>query len=149
MQLNECINFVLTQAQNSTLSYFKNHLLKYDVTPAQYAILKCLSEQGEQSPSQLAQMLHLDNSTITGIVDRMVKKDLLQRIPDTYDRRVLTIRIAPLGMSLMPEIEQTIEIANQKILSIFENEEVESLMKSLDVIAKHVKTVDQEIDKES
>ena len=142
MQLNECINFMLTRAQNSTLSHFRENLSKHDVTPAQYAILKCLSELGEQSPSQLAHVLHLDNSTITGIVDRMVKKNLLQRTPAVSDRRFLTISITPLGMSMMPGIEQTIESVNRRILSVFDECEAQSLMKCLEVIVRHIESID-------
>ena len=144
MQLDECINFVLTRAQNCTLTYFKNHLSEHGVTPAQYAILKCLWEQGEQSPSQLACAVHLDNSTITGILDRMASKNLLRRTPSASDRRALTISLTPLGSSLMPEIEQTIQTINHRILSVFKDGEAEHLMSCLDTIVARIETIGQE-----
>ena len=71
MQLNECINFMLTNVQNAVFLCFKKQLQQYNVTPIQYALLKCLWDEDEQAPSQLAQRLYLDSSTVTGIMSRL------------------------------------------------------------------------------
>ena len=65
MQLNECINFMLTNVQNAVFLCFKKQLQQFNVTPIQYALLKCLWDEDEQAPSQLAQHLCLDSSTVT------------------------------------------------------------------------------------
>ena len=67
MQLNECINFMLTNVQNAVFLCFKKQLQQFNVTPIQYALLKCLWDEDEQAPSQLAQHLCLDSSTVTGV----------------------------------------------------------------------------------
>ena len=39
MQLNECINFMLTNVQNAVFLCFKKQLQQFNVTPIQYALL--------------------------------------------------------------------------------------------------------------
>ena len=116
MQLQDCINFQLTMVQNSVFSYFKGQLAPYDVTPSQYALLSCLWEKDGQSPTQLAQTLNLDTSSMTGLLTRMEGKDLIRREFSTEDRRAVIIHITPLGLSLKGEITRAIEEANHTVL---------------------------------
>jgi DNA-binding MarR family transcriptional regulator len=114
----------LTRAQNCVFTHFKNKLDPFDVTPAQYAVLKCLWDHGDQSPTQLSQLLFLDTSTITGIISRMENKKLIKRLNSKIDRRAVTIRIKPLGKKLQPQIEQAIAEANAEVLDTFTEDEL-------------------------
>ena len=40
MEVNECINFMLTSTQNAVFNYFKRRLQDFDTTPSQYALLR-------------------------------------------------------------------------------------------------------------
>lgn len=117
MQLEECINFILTHAQNVVYSYFKSSVSKYDVTPAQYAVLKCLWDHGDQRAVELSRALYLDPSTITGVLDRMERKELLERIHGVADRREIIIRILPAGKILQSDIEAIIQETNLEVLA--------------------------------
>ena len=49
---------------------------------------------------ELANAMHCDNSNITGIVDRLEEKGLVERRPADHDRRVKLIAPTPEGASL-------------------------------------------------
>lgn len=135
MDLHQCINFLLTKAQHTVLLYFKTSLAKYDVTPVQYGILKCLWSEDGQTPKQIGQILSLDGSTITGILDRMENKGLVARSPDLHDRRTLKVLITNKGLSLREPIEEVIEEANRHILDNLVEEDQERLKEILEKIA--------------
>ncbi|MTK11157.1 MAG: MarR family transcriptional regulator [Clostridiaceae bacterium] len=135
MELNECINFLLTKAQHTVFQYLKTNLAQFDVTPVQYGILKCLWDEDGQTPKQIARTLSLDGSTITGILDRMENKNLVRRTPDPDDRRTLKVVITNQGLELRECIEEVIEEVNKRILEIFTFEEQEQLKKFLEQIA--------------
>ncbi len=135
MELNECINFLLTKAQHTVFQYLKTNLAQFDVTPVQYGILKCLWDEDGQTPKQIARTLSLDGSTITGILDRMENKNLVRRTPDPDDRRTLKVVITNQGLELRECIEEVIEEVNKRILEIFTLEEQEQLKKFLEQIA--------------
>lgn len=116
MQLDACINFMLTRTQNTVFNYFKEQLAEFDVTPAQYSILKCLWDKGDQSPTQLSHAVCLDSSTITGILRRLEAKGMIQRVHSEVDRRAVDIRLLPAGRGLQKGIEGAIEEANRQVL---------------------------------
>ena len=145
--LSDCINFVLTRAQNSVFIYFKSKLSPFDITPAQYAILKCLWDNGDQSPTQISQCLHLDASTITGILTRLENKDMIQRINSKTDRRAVIVRIKEAGLALREPIELAIDEANQEMLSALSVEELNHFRQYIDRITETAENtaVDQEM----
>ena len=115
MELNECINFELNSVQNAVFNYFKAKLTPYDVTPIQYALLKCLWTEDLQTPTQLAQTLHLDTSSVTGLLARLEKKELIERIYSQQDRRSIQVHLLENGAALQKPIEAAILEANQEI----------------------------------
>lgn len=123
MELNDCVNFSLTKAQQSVFQHFKTVLTEYDVTPVQYGILKCLWRENAQTPRQIAASLSLDSSTITGILDRMESKELLKRTPDPDDRRALRVVLTDQGSRLRQPVEKAVEAANADIMGVFSREE--------------------------
>src|SRR3954466_11134051 len=56
------------------------------VTATQLNIIKMLDEIGELSLSELSRKIAAQNSTVTGIVDRMVQADLVTREQSPEDR---------------------------------------------------------------
>ncbi len=130
MELEHCVNFVLTKAQNSVQQLFKAELAPYGITPGQYGVLKCLWDQNGLTAKQLAERLCLDSSTITGILDRMENKGLINRYHDVRDRRALCVMITQEGQDLQEPVTQAIVSANKKALYSF-NEEQSELLKKL------------------
>ena len=115
MKLQECINFLLTNAQNTVFTYFKRELSGLDVTPIQYATLKCLWEEDGQMPSQLAETLNLDSSTVTGILSRLEDKGLIKRSFRMDDRRKVIVHLTDNGRSLEQPVNEIIERLNEEV----------------------------------
>jgi DNA-binding MarR family transcriptional regulator len=131
MKLDECINFLLTKTQQVVFQQFKASLAKYDVTPVQYGVLKCLWAQDGQNPSQIANSLFLDSSTITGILDRMENKGIIKRISDPKDRRSLKVVLTEQGSLLEEPITRIIDDENKKALCTLKEEERVKLIEYL------------------
>ncbi|MEN6349174.1 MAG: MarR family transcriptional regulator [Syntrophomonas sp.] len=127
MELEQCLNFMLTKAQQSVHQLFKAELLPYGVTPGQYGVLKCLWDENGQTVKQLAERLFLDSSTVTGLLDRMEHKGLIEKKADPKDRRALQVLLTEKGHGLEAPINQAIELANQKALRQMDEAQSESL----------------------
>ena len=135
MRLDACINFLLTKTQQVVFQQFKASLAKYDVTPVQYGVLKCLWSQDCQNPSQIAGSLFLDASTITGILDRMENKGMIKRIADPKDKRSLKVVLTERGRLLEEPVTEIIEEENKKVLQALNEEEREKLAEYLNRIS--------------
>ena len=131
MQLNECINFMLTNVQNAVFLCFKKQLQQYTVTPIQYALLKCLWDEDEQAPSQLAQRLYLDSSTVTGIMSRLEEKALIVREYSKTDRRRIIVCLTDAGRALQKPIEALIEETNRLVTQGLSAQEQRQLREQL------------------
>ncbi len=71
-----------------------------ELSPAQCHVLNLL-EPGRPMPmGQLAGALSCDASNVTGLVDRLESRGLIERRPSEQDRRVKVISLTPLGARL-------------------------------------------------
>src|SRR5690606_5481224 len=57
-------------------------LERFDVTAPQLVCLHVLASEGEQSSRDLAEKVHVNPSTIVGVLDRLQKKGFVQRRRD-------------------------------------------------------------------
>ncbi len=71
-----------------------------DLSPAQCHVLH-LIEPGRPLPMRrLAETMSCDASNVTGLVDRLEARGLVQRRPSSEDRRVKELRLTPAGSRL-------------------------------------------------
>lgn len=97
--------FQLFRSQRREMTAMKTEL---QLNPAQVHLLFNL-EPGQAVPmSELAESLVLDASYITGLVDRMEERGLLQRQPSASDRRVKLISLTPEGMETRKVVEERV-----------------------------------------
>ena len=130
MELNQCINYLLTTSQHRVFQEVSKRLENYDVTPVQYGVLHCLWKGDKTTPKEIASELKLENSTISGILDRMEKKNLLKRQVSTEDRRYIEVVLTEKGASLEKPVLDTIDQANLDILASIPEEEQQILKKN-------------------
>lgn len=129
MELNECINFVLNSTQNAIHAYFKEKLRPFGVTPIQYSMLKCLWDADMQTPTQLSQTLQVDTSTITGLIERLERKDLVVRTYSREDRRSILVCLKESGRQMQSGVEEAIREANVEVTRGMSKEEVAVFMR--------------------
>ena len=72
--------------------------------PGQAVVLRLLSEP--RPMGELATAMHCDNSNVTGIVDRLEERGLVQRQPARHDRRVKLIALTPPGARLRERLNK-------------------------------------------
>ena len=123
MALQSCINYLLTVAQHQVFQAFSAGLGPFNITPGQYGVLGCLWERGPCTPKEIAQILQLENSTISGVLDRMQKRGLIDRIVDPNNRR--SIRVVPTeeGLALKDAVLKVIDQLNVQLLEGFTPEQ--------------------------
>ena len=70
------------------------------ITPVQALVLKVLSERSPIGLTELAERIHLGNSTTSGIVDRLEKAGFVMRERETSDRRAVRLSLTDAGADL-------------------------------------------------
>lgn len=87
---------------------------QYGLTGPQSSVLRTLIHSGPMSSAELSRTLYVTPSNITGIIDRLEKKELVERIRKEGDRRVALIMLTGKGRDLSQTLPDPIE---NKIIS--------------------------------
>ncbi|MCX6012270.1 MAG: MarR family transcriptional regulator [Chloroflexi bacterium] len=74
--------------------------LAFDITVMQLRVLLMLYTEGPSRMSTIASSIDAALSTATGIVDNLVKKDLVLRESDPQDRRVVICKLSDKGVGI-------------------------------------------------
>ena len=111
---------------------------KHGITATQLNVLKLLQTVGDLSLSELSKKMSATNSTITGIVDRMVEAKLVAREQSSEDRRVWKIRLLAEGKALAKKVEVAPwEILREAVMAL-PPAEADQLIQTLLKVAEHV-----------
>lgn len=116
-------------------------LTEYDVSPPQFVALQWLLDHGEMTIGELSNKMYLAFSTTTDLINRMENNDLVQRVKDEHDKRMVRILLLEKGhkiidsvikkrqsylkelLSEMPELDiSTFELALNKLFEQIKNE---------------------------
>ncbi|MGD6816779.1 MarR family winged helix-turn-helix transcriptional regulator [Metabacillus sp. 84] len=79
-------------------------LNQYNITPPQFVALQWLLDHGDMTVGELAGRMYLAWSTTTDLVDRMEKTQLVIRIKDANDRRVVRVHLLEEGARIIEEV---------------------------------------------
>jgi len=90
-------------------------------------------------PSKIARELGLKKATITGLVSALEKQGLIKRTRDNADKRFYRVALTKKGLFLIKKIVPLRYKAMQKIMSIFEDGEMENIISNAERIKKAVK----------
>ena len=82
---------------------------QYDLTGPQSAVLRTLVKDGPLSSASLSRRLYVTPANITGIIDRLEKKGLVERTRKKGDRRVGLVRLTESGAQLGSSFPDPIE----------------------------------------
>jgi MarR family transcriptional regulator, temperature-dependent positive regulator of motility len=100
----------------------------FNLTPVQYAALVAVNAHPEIDQATLAGLIAHDRTTITGVIDRLARKGLLERKVNEADRRSRALRITGAGIAILDEIEPAVVAAQETILSGLEQSEADQLI---------------------
>jgi DNA-binding MarR family transcriptional regulator len=73
------------------------------LTTSQFIILQIIARHGRALPSTVARSARLTQATVTSLVDKLERAQLVTRSRDTQDRRRIWIEITPSGRSTLAE----------------------------------------------
>jgi DNA-binding MarR family transcriptional regulator len=111
----------------------------FDITPPQFVALQWLSDEGDMTIGELSIKMYLAFSTTTDLVDRMEKNDLVKRVKDENDRRVVRIHLLEKGTDLIKKVIEKRKMYLHDVLTSFSGEDVDALEKSLLLLYQEMK----------
>ncbi len=126
--------------------YTKELNKKYQVSAPQLNCLIALYENGPLSPSQIAKIIMVSSSTVTGIIDRLELKGLVTRMRKSPDRRVITIELTEVGRSLAHNAPPPIQHKIVDGLKRLPEGEIEEIVRSLRILTNMLDVQDLQVE---
>ena len=106
---------------------------EFELSPVQFHALH-LIEPGRPLPmGRLAGTLGCDASNVTGLVDRLEARGLVQRLPSPDDRRVKVVQLTPEGSRVRSELLRRLTGGSCR-LSRLSRQQQRSLVRTLELL---------------
>ena len=106
------------------------------ITLPQSIVIGTLIESGEMKITELSSKINLSNSTISGIIDRLEKQQLVVRTRSDEDRRAVYVSVTPKVKEYYKGIHEKVEKSFEDLLSEGTPEEVEIIVIGLNTLQK-------------
>lgn len=116
-----------------------------DCSKNEVFVMILLYRRGEVNMTQVSDYLDVPLNTVTGIVDRMEKRGLLERRRSAEDKRVVTIQMTAQGTACIKDILDQVFRYGQSILNRLTPQELQN---GIQLIDKVLEGLDEEYGKE-
>src|SRR5690606_28133954 len=103
----------------------------FPITPPQFVALQWLLEEGDMTIGELSKKMYLAFSTTTDLIARMEKNNLVKRVRDERDRRVVRVHLLNEGIRIIDEVIKQRQLFLSEILHDYTDEEINHLQTSL------------------
>lgn len=111
--------------------FIEGQMKTFEITPPQFEVLLTLWEKDGLALSELGKILSRDGPTITGIIDRMEQKQLVNRKRDSSDRRCVKVVLTQKAWGLKEEMTNHLQASLKEIagdLSQLEMSQLENIL---------------------
>lgn len=138
--VNTMPGHLIRRYHQASVAIFHTEVAKlgYDLTPVQYAALAKIEAQPGIDQVTLAGLIAYDRTTITGVVDRLVQKNLMVREISETDRRARVLRLTPQGLNTLKQIAPAVETAQRQMLRGLEEDDQQQFLRLLQKAAAGV-----------
>lgn len=142
MSMSNDILHEYLQVSRRITEKFRVYYGKLNLTYPQSIVLAILESDGPMPISALAEAAGSANSTISGVVDRLEKMDLVQRIRSDTDRRVIYVSTTERFRSHFKKVRSTAADQFDQALSALSPEDAQTVQKGLALLNQALQDYD-------
>lgn len=122
----------IRRAEQALMVHHDSVLRAHGLTMAQYGVLLALSEGGEQSGAQLARSCGVTQQTMTGVLQGLKLKGLIDRQQSTAHAKVQLAHLTPRGRSVLEGAYAEVDILERALRASFSEEDHARLCRLLE-----------------
>lgn len=108
------------------------------VTALQRLVIRRVGRYPGVSPGELAATLHVDPSTLTGVLKRLVRRGWIDRRRDPHDRRRVRLGLTPHGRALDVPDDASVEAAVARALASVRPQAARDARRVLDALVREL-----------
>lgn len=135
---------ILLRATKSVEKVVRGDIETYGLNPSEFGVLEILLHKGPQPMQNLCKKLLMANSSLTYVVDNLVKRGFAERYISEEDKRSNFVKLTENGEMFINEIFPIHEGRIGEIFSILSEDELKNLTESLKKIGYYSEKIPQE-----
>ncbi|WP_409343477.1 MarR family winged helix-turn-helix transcriptional regulator [Paenibacillus sp. MBLB4367] len=127
---------VLSRAHIWAEAHSTRHIRRHGLNPTEFGVLELVYHKGPQPLQQIGEKILISSGNITYVVDKLVRKKLLNRVPYPNDRRVIYAELTDNGRKLIQELFPSHTEAIRQAVSGLNPEEKKQAVRLLKKLGK-------------
>ncbi len=127
---------LLLHFRRSFIESIKKEGLKNDLTFSQIEVLHFIGISGEKTMKNIAEYLKITPPSVTELIKEMEKKNLIKRVNDKKDRRVVSIALTPSARKNYISISKNKEAVLNKMVAKLNNQDKKELIRIINILNK-------------
>lgn len=94
----------LARAYQAFSAYSEAHVRQFDLTPAQFDVIATLGNTNGLCMGELGEKTLITKGTLTGVIDRLIQKQLVCRETLVENRRSVIVQLTPEGQAVFDRV---------------------------------------------
>ncbi len=128
MEFGELLKLFLLDLQR----LFRSKIVDSELTLSQILLISCIPNESIDMTS-LAQQIGVDNSTLTRLVDVLIRRDWVFKTKNTIDKRITLLGLTQKGEAIQNKIEDRIDYYGDMVyesIAVEDRDEVKEILSS-------------------
>lgn len=128
MEFGELLKLFLLDLQR----LFRSKIVDGEITLSQILLISCIPDESIDMTS-LAQQIGVDNSTLTRLVDVLIRRDWVFKTKNTIDKRITLLGLTQKGEEIQNKIEDRIDYYGDMVyesIAVEDRDEVKEILSS-------------------
>jgi MarR family transcriptional regulator, organic hydroperoxide resistance regulator len=131
----------LYRAANAARAHLTNRVLRpHDLTWTGFLVLWLLWIWGQMETRNVAESVGISKATLTGVTNTLVARGLVERIPGTVDRRLVSLSLTAQGQELLHTLYPEFNQAEAQMIATISEGDVRTMTESLRTIVNTVES---------
>ncbi|MCU0570911.1 MAG: MarR family transcriptional regulator [Oculatellaceae cyanobacterium Prado106] len=94
----------LVRAYQAFSAVSETHIRQFDLTPAQFDVIATLGNTQGMSMGDIGEKTLITKGTLTGVIDRLIQKQLVTREIPPENRRNVIVKLTPKGEQVFEQV---------------------------------------------
>lgn len=134
--VDNSIIHLLHRASQRASEIFAVETRDFDLTARQYAVIATVARHEGLSQTDLVRMTGIDRSTLADVVQRLLRRGIIERERTTRDGRTYAVSLSEEGRKLLQAVRPVARRADRHVLSRLPEDEARVLMEALSHLIK-------------
>jgi len=135
-QLDKQIGFQLRLAQLAVFGDIIEGLKAYELRPVDLSALLLIEAHPGLRQHVIGDQLKIARPNIVSLVDSLSRRELVERVVDTKDRRANQLQLTTKGHELLSKAKAVQDAHRERVLTALEGVDLENFMRGLALLSK-------------